>query len=129
MAQSIKLGNDVYLDASGVAMNSSGRTLKDALGAVSSRSTTIDHNASKTIKMSAGASGLMLFISSYTDIRGAAVVYSEVSGNIRFTRLDSASGITLSTSANGLTITNNSANNAVMAVYVLLLYGEILSGM
>lgn len=125
MAQSIKLGSDTYLDASGVTMDSFGRTLKESLPTMRQYSDLIAHNASKTYAMSAGASGILFTASGYTDLRSAYIFRAESNGNVRTSALLTASGVAISTSANGLTITNNSENNTIVPVFFIVTVGTV----
>ena len=125
MAQSIKLGNDTYLDASGVTMDSSGRTLKESLPTMRQYSDSIAHNASKTYAMSGGASGILFTASGYSDLRSAYIFRAESGGNVRTGALLTASGIAISTSVNGLTITNQSANDTIVPVFFIVAVGTV----
>ena len=88
----------------------------------------IAKNVTKTLKFDGSAYGQILFCSTYTDIRGGYVFMAESGGNVRTTAFAAPTGITLSTSTNGLAITNNTGNtSASVTVSVWLAGGNIKS--
>ena len=89
---------------------------------------TVPHNSSKTLKFSGSGNGEIVFTSAYTDLRGALVYHAQGDGFVRTTWTAQPSGISLSTSEDGLEITNNSANTGVSStVTVMIFNGEIES--
>lgn len=125
MAKSIDLGGDIFLDASAVTMNSSGRTLKESLPTMRQFSDTIAHTYNRTYIMTPGTRGILITTSGYTDLRSAYIFHAETSGNVRTSAMCAASGISLSSSTNGLTVTNNSANDASVDVSFFIFLGSI----
>lgn len=119
MAKSIKLGSDTYLDASGVAVNSSGETLTNAIGGLRIYAqNSIAPGTTATIPMSVGG-GFLLFIYRSDANTNANRIYigcvTGDTGNVAEVSSNTGTAPTITVANRAISITNNMTSATIHA--------------
>lgn len=107
MAQSIKLGSDTYLDASGVWVNGAGKNLESVLGGAQFNTKNIPANSSVTLNCPSSGKALLYTVGGSAGATGEWLINTASNGTSAVFDVRSASGISFTTGTNTITITNS----------------------